>query len=226
MLEVQTLTVGDLDTNCYIVSCTSTNEAIIIDPAAEGELITETLERSRLTPTAILLTHAHFDHCLGLLSLALNYPIPTYLHPADQFLLESAQERAEFWLKKPVDPVPPIFEPITGDTTITFGKYSVRVFETPGHTPGGVCFAIIPENRFGSAEHFQYAESPLLFCGDSFSVKSYGDTNHRYSNKLQLKKSLQQLAVLPPTTLCHGGHGERFFLTDARFLQLSPVSLG
>ena len=219
MVEVTRLTLGELDTNCYIVSCSTTNQAIIIDPGAEGELITETLERNRLLPQAILLTHGHFDHCLGLLSLALNYPIPILMHPADQFLLESAQERAQFWLKHTVDPVPPVFEALTSETVIQFGKYSATVIETPGHTPGSVCIAVIPENRYGDVEHFQYAESPLLFCGDSFTKQKIGDTSHRYSDRQQLKSSLKQLTTLPPTTICYGGHDEPFFLADCLFLR-------
>ena len=76
-LQVETLTLGQLDTNCYIPWCKETRECIIIDPADSAETITQTIIDLELKPLCIVFTHAHFDHVLGSLELKLNFNIPS-----------------------------------------------------------------------------------------------------------------------------------------------------
>ena len=61
-MNIQTLTLGPLATNCYLVRADESSRAVIIDPAANSKRLLAALEEQGLTLEAILLTHAHFDH--------------------------------------------------------------------------------------------------------------------------------------------------------------------
>lgn len=212
---VTRLTLGEMSTNCYIVSCSSSGETVIIDPADTGEVIAEEITRSGLTPTAIWLTHAHFDHVLGLLPLVLAFDLPVYLHPDDQFLLDRAQQSAEHWLGHSVDPVPNLTQPIEPGTALSFGKYSFDVYHTPGHTPGSCSFHWQPaetETRPSKNEQFKYSISPLLFVGDVIFEEGIGRTDFRYSDPAALEASITLLRQKADMSFTHAGHGETFFM--------------
>jgi len=91
------LTVGDLATNCYLVTDEGTGKTLIIDPGDEADFISTTLLEKRLIPKAIILTHGHYDHCLAVLELKLNFNLPIYLHEADLFLYQKAHTSASYW---------------------------------------------------------------------------------------------------------------------------------
>ena len=78
MIEVKSLVLGIVGTNCYIVYEKNKKEAVLIDPAAEEERIISFLEGADLEPKAILLTHGHFDHILAVPALREKYRIPLY----------------------------------------------------------------------------------------------------------------------------------------------------
>lgn len=196
--EVFSLTLGELDTNCYIVWCPDTLEAVVIDPADAGDVISEHILAKKLKLTAILLTHGHFDHVLGLLELRLNFDdTHTFLHEADLFLIKNAQKSAEHWLKHPVDPVPQPTHTITEGSYFTFGNCSLTTIETPGHTPGSVAFVSESED-----------EPPYIFSGDTIFKNSVGRTDFAYSSTLALEKSLSRLLAYPKQTIFFSGHGE------------------
>lgn len=211
-LEIKTLTLGELQTNCYLAWCSETQKAVVIDPADSGEVISEQILELQLELEAIVLTHGHFDHCLGLLALALNFPVPIYVHPADNSLLARAQKSGEFWLKHPVDPVPPATDALHDGQIIQFGNCSLVVLETPGHTPGSVCLYTKPEESLLEAEYKNVSEEPILFSGDTIFFDTIGRTDLRYSNKKQLFTSLRKLKELPSNTQLYSGHGEVGYL--------------
>ncbi|GIK83438.1 MAG: MBL fold hydrolase [Patescibacteria group bacterium] len=201
-LQVETLTIGQLETNCYIAYCKQTNECIVIDPADSGDFITQTILDLKLTPLCILFTHAHFDHVLGSLELKLNFDIPIFMNQKDTQLLKKAQSSGKYWLKQEVDPVPQETKPLSEGSLIQIGKSSLVVYETPGHTPGSiVLFANEPQ--------------PLLFTGDTLFKAGVGRTDFEYSSPRDLQKSIQKLfATLPPETICYPGHGETTTLLE------------
>lgn len=213
-LETKILTLGELQTNCYLTWCSETQKAVVIDPADSGEVISEQILELQLELEGIILTHGHFDHCLGLLALALNFPVPIYLHPTDNSLLARAQKSGEFWLKHPVDPVPPATATLKDGQIITFGKCSLQVLETPGHTPGSVCLYSKPEKYVKNDAYKNSSEEPILFSGDTIFMDTIGRTDLRYSNKKNLFASLQKLKELPSNTLLLSGHGEPDYLSS------------
>ncbi len=193
MLTIRTLTVGDLEANCYLVSDSATNETIIIDPGDDADFVADTITNEKLKPIAIVLTHGHFDHVLGCLELKLNYDLPIYLHKNDKTLYSSANQSAIHWLKKKTLKVPPIDRFIKEGDEIKVGEEKLIIIETPGHTPGSICL---------------YDGKKNLFTGDTLFKDSVGRTDFSYSKPLQLIKSLDKLKKFPESTIIYPGHGE------------------
>ena len=115
----------------------------IADPGCMGpeeeRTLTEYIEKEGVIPEAILLTHGHFDHIYGVPSLARRYGIPVYMSPADGVILRSnAELTRKFGL--PAAPGDFASEPLSEGQEIRVGDTVWEVIETPGHTPGGVCF--------------------------------------------------------------------------------------
>lgn len=221
MLSIQTLTVGDLQTNCYLVS--SGDETLIIDPGDDADFITDTITNEKLKPTAIVLTHAHFDHVLGCLELKLNFNIPILLHKNDLKLYSSANRSALHWLKKKTLRVPPIDQFIKEGDEIKVGAEKLTVIETPGHTPGSIClFSTFPSPGERTPRGWPDGlprggrnATPTLFTGDTLFADGVGRTNFSYSQPLQLTKSLAKLFRLPSETIIYPGHGPTAILNKA-----------
>lgn len=191
-MEIITLTVGDLATNCYLVTDEDTKETLIIDPGDEGDFISITLLEKKLIPKAIILTHGHYDHCLAVLELKLNFNIPIYLHPKDLFLYDKAHLSAKHW--SPISLVkgrnhatggerdffpklPPIDKFIFDSEKISFGGSALQVIHTPGHTPGSISLY----------------STPVLFTGDTLFAEGVGRTDLSYSSPADLQNSLKKL---------------------------------
>ena len=199
-MKIETLTLGELATNCYLLWEETSGEALIIDPADSGETIVSRVLELQLIPTAIVLTHGHFDHVLGLLEVKLALDLPVYLHPGDNELLSQAGASARHWLKRAVDPVPAATHTLTEGHQLSLGGVSFEVLETPGHTPGSICLYSVAEK--------------IIFTGDTLFKEGVGRTDFSYSSPLALEKSLQRLA-----NDCRGysalpGHGDRFLVQE------------
>ncbi|MEK7525312.1 MAG: MBL fold metallo-hydrolase [Patescibacteria group bacterium] len=207
MLNIQTLTVGDLTANCYLVS--DGDECIIIDPGDDADFITETITNQKLKPTAIILTHGHFDHVLGCLELKLNFNLPIYLHKNDEKLYTSANQSALHWLKKKTLKVPPLDHFIKAGDEVKVGNEILKVIETPGHTPGSICLY-----RGPTSVQRTDLSPPILLTGATLFAQGVGRTDFSYSSPLQLTKSLDRLSKFPGNTIVYPGHGDLFFLQD------------
>lgn len=195
-LEIHTYTLGDLETNCHVVWCPRTYEALIIDPADSGDFISQEILDLKLNPVGIILTHGHFDHALGLLELKLNFQLPIMIHKADETLLGKAAASAQHWLKREVDPIPPADTFLEDGQKIVFGDQMLEVLHTPGHTPGSIVF-------------FNHQ---IIFTGDTIFKDGVGSTRHAYSSSRALHKSLEKIRELGRGKTAYAGHGEMFSL--------------
>ncbi len=186
-MEIKTIGVGELQTNCYLVIDEETSNCLIIDPGEDADFITSEILSLKLNPQAILLTHGHYDHVLACLELKLNFNIPIYLNPKDSFLYQKAASSASHFshssaLKQPSTlPLP---------KSITLGTNTLTVIPTPGHTPGSVCFY----------------SAPHLFVGDTIFENGVGRTDFAYSSAQDLKESINHILSLPEETLIYPGH--------------------
>lgn len=199
-LEYQTLRLGQLDTNCYLIWDDQTRDCIIIDPADEGDFINSTILQQQLNPVGIWLTHGHLDHILGLLEVKLAWNIPIYGHKADNFLIKSVQKRAQHWFGIDVDPAPIPDIQIKNQDILELGKHEFKVIHTPGHTPGSISF-YSKKNR-------------LLISGDTIFYQAIGRSDFSYSKPLQLSDSVRQLLQLPKETIVLSGHGPETTIED------------
>lgn len=203
MFKYETLVLGDLQTNCYLLWDENSQETAIIDAADDGVAISEEIERRQLKPKYILATHGHFDHNLGVLDLKLIYNIPYCVSQKDWFLLERQQETAKHFLKMEVK-VPNLKKidlDLDQKEEIKLGGKVIKIINTPGHTPGGVSFL---------ADY-------LLFSGDTiFAEGMRGRTDFKYSLTKDLKISIDKILDLPENTNILPGHGEATTVGEAR----------
>ena len=178
-----TFEVGSFEVNCSVLE--REGGAWIVDPGAEPERIVAHLERAGLAPAAILLTHAHFDHIGAVNALQAKYPgLPVFLHPADVPAFTH-----------PMNQYPPDYPPVGEVKNVRdcHDLEGVEVIDTPGHTPGGVCY--------------YFPEEKLLLSGDTLFAGSYGRTDLPGGDFDTLMASLRRLSLLPAETLVIPGHG-------------------
>ena len=166
MILIETRAVAPFFKNGFIVACSDTREAVLIDPGDEVPELLELADQASLTIRYILLTHAHVDHITGVGIAKLALGVPIYLHRDDLFLYERVVEfGAMFGLR--VEPQPPVDEFYTPGQRISFGSYEARPHHTPGHCPGGICLEIGLKDEPGQD----------LFVGDTLFAGSIGRTD-------------------------------------------------
>lgn len=119
-MSVKKFSVGPFDNNVYVVTSTTTGEALIVDGASDAPRILREVEGMNVK--AIVQTHGHPDHVQALGGLVEALGAPVYAHASDSTRM----------------PVPT--KPLRGGESITIGDIDVAVLFTPGHTPGSLCF--------------------------------------------------------------------------------------
>jgi hydroxyacylglutathione hydrolase len=189
-MEIKCIVSGKWEENCYIVS--NEQDAVIIDPGGNFELIKEYISEHQYKVWAVINTHAHFDHIVSVADVVDEYKCPFYLHSADKRLLRSANLYMSLFMGEAPIKVPAIDVEI--DKTklpIVFNTLSIEVLFTPGHTDGGVCFLI----------------NDHLFTGDTLMNGSIGRLDLPGGNKEKMKHSLQMIAELPGQLPIYPGHG-------------------
>jgi len=188
---VETLVVGPLYSNCYIIWDESSKNGAIIDPGDDAEIILETIKKLGIKIKYILATHGHFDHIGAVSKIITKLDVEFLAHKNDLFFIEDCEKAARRWgiiIKQPPNPDRFIEE---GDK-IDIGKYTLKVITTPGHSPGGVSF--IHDN--------------MVFCGDTLFQGSIGRTDFRKGSLEELTKSIKnRLYTLPDNTIVYSGHG-------------------
>lgn len=197
--DITTLTVGSMETNCYMLSDKKSREAMIIDPGDDGDYISRIISDKKLIPAKIIATHGHFDHILAVNELKLIYKIPFIMHINDQFLLSIMASSAKHYLNIVADPTPLIDQFIQEGDDLYIGSNKFQVLQTPGHTPGSICLYNKSSNNIFVGD--------LLFAGGSI-----GRTDFSYSNAGMMKKSLGKINKLPSGTRVFPGHGDSFIL--------------
>ncbi|MCX8153643.1 MAG: MBL fold metallo-hydrolase [Candidatus Bathyarchaeota archaeon] len=183
-MQIQTFTVGMLSTNCYVVNCEKTKEAIIIDPglesAEEAEQVFCHVEQCKLKVRFIVNTHGHPDHIKGDGLLKKKYSVPICIHTYDACCLHSvdaATRPANILLEEGV--------------LLKIGRITLKVMHTPGHTPGSI--SLLGEN--------------LVFTGDTLFAGSIGRTDFPGGSEKDMRCSLKKLASLPEQCAVYPGHG-------------------
>jgi len=186
-MHVETFPVGMLQTNCYVVSCKDTKEAIIIDPGLHLDIETQPIfsyiDKEMLKIKFIVNTHGHYDHIDGDSLMQKKYAVPICIHERDAYLLERLGDRdasSDVLLKD-------------GDN-ISFGNVCLKIMHTPGHTMGSIC--LISDNH------------NVMFSGDTLFAESIGRTDFAESSPEDMNLTLKKIALLSDALLVYPGHEE------------------
>ena len=190
-------------TNTYLIADDLTGEAIVIDPADEGERIVSEAEKRGWRIGSIWLIHAHFDHIAGAAGVAdaCNPAPPVALH-ADDYSLWRMQGGAAFFGMQ-IDPGPEPTIEFQHHQTLYLGNNQFKVLHAPGHSRGHVMF---------------YNETDkVLFCGDVIFQGSIGRTDLPGGDFSTLINSIHtQVLTLPDDTRLLTGHGPESTIGEER----------
>lgn len=193
-LSLKKLIVGELATNCYIIS--QNKQALIIDPGDDYNRIANYLKEQRFSPIAILLTHGHFDHILAAQQLQKAYQLPIYANFLDAKLIKNISEHYQFFMFKKKDcQIPKITNDLNKRNKLVIKNFGCEIIQTPGHTQGSVCF--------------YFKKQAWLFSGDTlFANGCLGRTDFAESVPEKINSSVKKLLNLPNETIIYPGHGK------------------
>ncbi|MDP6968609.1 MAG: MBL fold metallo-hydrolase [Gammaproteobacteria bacterium] len=193
-LRIEIIPVTAFQQNCSLVWCDSTNEAALIDPGGDTELLLERVGHHGLNLTQIFITHAHIDHAGAAADIAEAKDIPIIgPHRADQFWIDKLSDQSRMFQFPEARPFVPQRWLDQGDE-VQVGKETMQVFHCPGHTPGHVVF--------------YHPTIGLLFVGDVLFQNSIGRTDFPQSDHGALIQSIQNhLLVLDDQVQFVPGHG-------------------
>ena len=193
-LILECLSVPPFQSNCWILGCSETQIAVVIDPGDEAAIY-QTLEAYRLTVKYLIHTHGHLDHVSATAAIQQETGAPVLIHEEDQILLDNLElQGTMFGLAAPEPPT--VDRYIREGDKIDWAGHTLSVIETPGHSPGGVCLNL--------------EEEKILFAGDTLFQDSIGRTDLWGGDYEQLLYSIRdKLWQLDDDTIVCPGHGPR-----------------
>ena len=167
------LIVGQLGTNCYIFGSDKTKEIVVIDPGGNAEAVIRSIDESNGKPIAVLLTHGHFDHTTKVGKIMRHFQIPLMYNRKEYDSGTFKQKEANRWL-------------VEGDI-IKIGEINLLALETPGHSPGSLCFYTSDVKKFKGNEI-----SGIVFTGDLLFRGSIGRSDFPGGNQNLLFESIRK----------------------------------
>ena len=189
MLQVHALTLGDYQTNCYIIHDRESSSCCVIDPGYQSDTILDKLEELGLTLEAILLTHGHFDHVGAVRDLAADTGCEVYLC-ADDLSLPTHFTAGQLYYT----------QTYAEGSQLHLAGLDISVMQTPGHTPGSVCLLV----------------EDALFSGDTLFSGSCGRTDLPGGSWERMQSSLKRLAGIEANLWVLPGHGESTMLASEK----------
>ena len=182
--------------NGWVIACSRTREAAVVDPGDEVEALLALVRETGVNVRHILLTHAHFDHVTGVAAAVRALAVPVHMHRDDLFLYERVEQQgAMFGMPVEPQPAPDKFD---DGTPIEIGDVQIRAHHTPGHCPGEVCLEVTERG----------APETHLFVGDSLFAGSIGRTDLPGGNYDVLMQSITTVIMgFGDDAIVHPGHG-------------------
>lgn len=189
----ESLEVGPLSVNCYIVACDKSLEGVVIDPGGDVDRIVGLVEKHGIKIHTIINTHGHFDHIGGNRQALTAFDAKLLIHQADAPMLSrSAEVARKYGLQGENSPDADAF--LVHGMDIFFGTCRLKVLHTPGHTQGGCCL--------------YFEEERLVITGDTLFAESIGRTDLPGGSHEQLLESIRsKLFTLPDDVVAYPGHG-------------------
>jgi hydroxyacylglutathione hydrolase len=181
---------GPIGTNCYVVRASrSAEDAVVIDPSGDAAQLRLELARLSTRCAAILITHGHWDHLLGVADLAEGTQAPVYMAEDEQALLENLPDLVPAGVHARPHKADVLLK---GDETLELAGITFETIRVPGHSPG----------------HLAYYADGCLFSGDVLFAGSVGRTDLPGADWDTLVETLRTLTErYPPDTIVYSGHG-------------------
>lgn len=190
-MRIERFIVGMVGTNCYVVSNEETAECFLVDPGLCTKEVVDHIRDNGLHLQAILLTHGHFDHIMGLDGFLKEFPVPVYAQEEEEVLLKDASYNASVSYGPSYTFSGAAY--VKDGQELELAGMKIRVIHTPGHTIGGCCYYIEKEHA--------------LFSGDTLFHDSVGRTDFPTGSQSQLVRSIREkLMELPEDTIVYPGH--------------------
>lgn len=187
--------VGTLSTNCYVVGCTETREALIIDPGFETKLeakaILEEIDQRKLRVRYIVNTHGHSDHTAGNGTMKKLTGAPILIHEYDAPMLTDSTKNLSMLFGLRTTSPPPADQMLHDGDVVQVGNVALKILHTPGHSRGSI-------SLLGAG---------AVFSGDTLFAGSIGRTDLPSSSYEEIMLSLKKLATLPDHIRVYPGHG-------------------
>lgn len=191
-MKVEKYVVGIIGTNCYLVINEDTKETVMVDPGGYPEELKNEIKQKGLKIQAVLLTHAHFDHIMGLADVMKDFAVPVYVEEMDKDMLTDGDMNLSggymnggFQFENA--------RTVTDGQVLEIAGFRFQVIHTPGHTPGGCCY--------------YEKEEGVLFSGDTLFHTSVGRSDFPGGSASDLVRSVREkLLVLPEKTHVYPGH--------------------
>jgi hydroxyacylglutathione hydrolase len=186
---VKQLEVGRFGVFAYLVGSEKTGEALVIDPAAEAEMLVKEAETHNLRIKYIVNTHSHVDHVMGNKKMKELTGAEIVIHEAEAPYLRGVPDQMTTMFG--AEPSPPADVKVRDNDVITVGDVSLKVLHTPGHSPGAICLHT----------------DGLVFTGDTLFVGGVGRTDLQGGSWETLASSIRnKLFTLPDATVVLPGH--------------------
>lgn len=190
---LRALVVGPIQSNCYILGCERTREAVVIDPGGDADRILITLAKDKLRCSYIINTHGHFDHSADNKRLKEVTGAQLLIHRADAPMILHQSASGGMWGTHIDNSPPPDRYLVEGDIII-IGDISLKVLHTPGHSPGGISLVT----------------DKIVFVGDTLFAGSIGRTDFSGGDYEGLLRNVREkIFTLGDDVIVYPGHGPK-----------------
>lgn len=191
-MKIKRYITGPIQVNTYLVYDETSKEAMLIDVGGAANEIASDVKKLELNVKGIYNTHGHFDHILGAKDVQELLNCGFYVNEKDALFVENLLSQLNFYGMDAVMP-PKITGYIDKNTELSLGDCQIKIIETPGHTPGGVCFLV----------------DDMLFSGDTLFLESIGRTDLPGGDYSTLTTSIKEnLFTLPENIKVFPGHDD------------------